>query len=97
VRVDIAPAADRRRIAEPRRYRDHRRGEAALGVALLRVRGRQREGGENRGAPGAEVLGGDLLAGDLAHVVVDVCRVDGLPLSILVEVLKELVTGQVLS
>ena len=76
--MDIAAAADRRRVAEMR-------GDLldgvddrllALGVAVELLELAQRLGGEMGGRPGAEILGGDVLAGDLAQIVVDVGRVD---------------------
>ena len=81
-RMDVAAAANRRRVAEMR-------GDLldgvddrllALGVAVEILELAQGLGGEVGGGPGAEVLGGDVLAGDLAQVVVDVIGVDRAPL-----------------
>src|SRR5262249_27459223 len=44
--------------------------------------------------PGAEVFGGERLRRDFLDVAIDVARVDALRLSGLIEVLEELLTGQ---
>ena len=100
-RVDVAPAADRRRVAEP--LGDASRSRATtcvLGLGLRRRRGSNPGapcGGQDGAGPGAEVLGGEVLAGDLAQVGVDVGRADRLRLAVVVEVLEQLLPGQVLA
>ena len=51
--------------------------------------------GEDGACPGAEVLGGEVLAGDLVEVGVDVRGVDGVVVAVVVEILEELVAGDV--
>ena len=51
--------------------------------------------GEDGAGPGAEVLGGEVLAGDFAEVFVDVGGVDGSGCAFGVDVLEELVAGEV--
>src|SRR4029453_7652108 len=94
--MDVALAADRRRVAQSRRHLHDRGGEPPARVGLL---GRRGEGlrGEDGAAPRAEVLGGELLAADLAEVGIDVRGAYGLPLPILVEVLEQLVAREILA
>ena len=66
-----------------------------LGVEQLKFL--QGEGGQIGAGPSAKVLGSDLFAGDFAQIVVDVRRVDCVPIAVLVEVLEELVTGNILT
>src|SRR6476646_9214339 len=95
--MDIAAAADRGRVAEMR-------GDLldgiddrllALGVAVELLELPQGLGGQVGRGPGAEILGGNVLAGDLAEVGVDVVRVDGAPLTLVVDVLEQLVSRNV--
>src|ERR1043166_997425 len=44
--------------------------------------------------PGAEILGGEVLSRDCAEIIVDRTRVDGLRLSRLVEVLKQVLSRE---
>jgi len=68
--MDIASAADRRRIAEMLRHpldRTHDRPFARrLAVEVLKFA--QRECGQVRAGPCTEILGGYILAGDVAQI-----------------------------
>src|SRR5436190_502129 len=72
--MDVAAAADRRRVAEMRGHLfdgvDDRLFALRFAVEMLELA--QRLGREVRRGPGTEILGGDVLAGDLAQVRVDV-------------------------
>ena len=96
--MNIAAPANRRRIAEMlarlfrrrarppscacSRYRESRKSRSACAARWV-------------AGPGAEILRRDVLAGDLAQIVVDVLRVDRMPVALLVEVLEQLVARQV--
>src|SRR4030095_9088299 len=88
------------------RLRDmlRRRGDALIERAPthLVIGGLAREEGEraDRRAPGAKILGGETLAvaaHSLAQVVVDHAGVDRLALAVGVDILEQLVTGQLLA
>ena len=90
---------DGRRVAQPLGHLLDRPHHVALGLRL-RVDASNScsaQRGQHGAGPGAEVLGGEVLAGDLAQVVVDVARADGADLAVLVEVLEQLLPGQVLA
>ncbi len=53
--------------------------------------------GQHRPGPGSEILRGEFAPGDLADVLVDVGRIDRLPLAGFVDVLEELVARQLLT
>ena len=57
----------------------------------------KRHGGQHGAGPGAEILGRDVAAGDLAQVGVHVGGGHVLALAVLVEVLEQLLAGQVLA
>src|SRR5438874_1098268 len=48
-----------------------------------------------RPSPGAEVLGGDVLVGGLAQILVHLVRPDRVLLALVVEILEQLVAGQI--
>jgi len=89
--VDVALARHCRSVAEVR---------ADFGGQLLErqhpVRFGQQPQGEHARVPGAEVLGGEALAHRLAQVGVDVVRSDRVRLAGIVEVLEQMLPGQVL-
>ena len=53
--------------------------------------------GEQRGRPGPEVLGGDVDLGDAPQVVVHIVRADGTGVPVVVDVLEQELTGQLLA
>ena len=69
--MDVALAADRRRVAEPARHPLDRLGDVALGggLAVEALELAERPRGQHGGRPGAEVLGGEVVARDLAQEV----------------------------
>ena len=69
--------------------------ERRLGVEALEFLERDR--GEHRSLPGAEILCRDVAAGDLAQVGVDVRRRHVPALAVLVDVLEQLLAGEVLA
>src|SRR5437867_858576 len=93
--MDVALAADRDRIAKV----SGNLGELALDTPWFPGGGLGGQGksGEHGATPGAEVLGGELPAADLSQVLVDVGGIDDLRLALVVDVLEELVTGQLLT
>ncbi len=77
---------------------DFNRGDdvlLGLRLVLRRAHAAQEIAGEHGARPGAEVLRGEVLAGDFAQVFVDVGGVDGVTLAFFVNVLEELVPGEV--
>jgi len=82
-----------------------RRGGNALiertpGHALARRLAGEKGDGAHGRAPRAEILGGEtfaVAAHHLAQVVVDHAGVDGLSLALVVDILKQLLTGQLLA
>ena len=96
--MNVALAADRRRVSErsataqwPAR-RSSWPAPANQSLELLECQGRQDGSG-----PGPEILGGEVGARDLAEIVVDVRGVDVLYAAFLVDVLEELLAGQLLA
>jgi hypothetical protein len=70
------------------------RCSSSPGGGRKRRDGAQRLRRQHRSRPGSEVLGGEILPADLAHVGVHVGGVDHLTIAVLVDVLEELVAGQ---
>src|SRR5205085_129722 len=92
-RVHIGFAADRGRIAQHvGDLLEHRLQADALlaGGADLRE-------GEHARAPGPEMLGGEILARGLANVIVDVGGGDRVRLAVVVQILEQVLAGQVLA
>lgn len=95
--MDVAFAAHRGRIAKT--FGDRRDGlddilfELCGGVTGLKLA--QCKASEDSPCPSAEVLGCEVLLGDLEEIVVDVGGVDCVRVSVVIEVLKELVAGGV--
>src|SRR5262245_23674561 len=95
--MDIALAADRWRVAKPGRHLDHgahTRGLAG-GNGLERGVLIEAMGGEQGSGPGTEVLGGEIVRSDLTQVLIDVTRIDRLRLTVRVDVLEQVLTGEV--
>lgn len=95
--MDIAFAAHRFRIAKPTRYGFDRAGDIAF---ALRLGGERPDlpkfyGGEHGSGPGAEVLAGEFVARDL-EIGIDVGRLYRADLALLIDVLKKLLSGEVL-
>ena len=57
----------------------------------------QCRGGEGRTSPRAKVLGGDLSARYAPQIIVDVARIHRLPTTVTIQILKELLTGELLT
>ena len=87
--VDVAFAADRRRIAQRLRHRLQHllQGDMA---------GRQRFERDGGGTPGAEMLGGEGRAHRIGNIGVDVAGGDRPRLSIFVHILEEMLARQIL-
>src|SRR5690606_11673864 len=96
--VYVALAADRLRVAQLPGDRLDRRGYRArrAPARMRRARLAQRLHGEQGAGPGAKVLAGVGLARGVAQVVVDVGRFDGARLALVVDVLEELLAGELL-
>jgi hypothetical protein len=95
--VDVAFAADRRRVAEAL-------GDGfdcgydilfGLRIGVGGFEFAQQATGKDGASPGAEVLGGKVLLGDLTEIFVNVGSVDGVAIAVVVEILEELVAGKV--
>src|SRR4051812_46397671 len=97
--MDVVRPTHRPRVAEL--LRDFVDGAEDVGLGLLlgceRPEIAQRTGGEHRPGPGPEVLRSDGAARDVAEVLVDVTGVDRLALAVVVQILKELLTGELLT
>src|SRR5256885_4418549 len=96
-RMDVASPADRRRIAEmPRDLFDGARNRLlALALRVEMAKSAQRLRREMRAGPGAEIFRGNLFAGDLAQISVDLLRADDVLIALFVEILEQLVAGQI--
>src|ERR1700754_3301411 len=101
LRVDVRRATHRRRVAEQAGDLLHAGGQNCLlgsfAAFVGQRRGRKDGDGVDGTSPGAEVLGRELAAGDFPEVVVDHAGVDGLTLSLVVQILEKPLTGQVLA
>src|SRR6267154_1224641 len=97
--VNVVLAAHGARVAEALRHGVDRADHVALGFALALRRPQQEKlpRREHRARPGPEVLRRDVPAGDLAKIGVHVVRRDGLALSGGVDVLEQLLPGEVLA
>ena len=97
--MDVAFAAHGDRIAELGGDLLDRADHVALGggfrIEALELA--ERERGQHRSRPGAEVLGREGLSCDILQIGVDVRRIDRLPLAFLVDVLEELLAGDLLA
>ena len=95
--VDVALPADRGRVAQPLGDVLDGPDDVLLGLRLRveRLELAERQRGQDGPGPGPEVLGGELAAGGLADVLVDVGRVDRPGLTLLVQVLEQLLAREV--
>src|SRR5438067_6021613 len=98
-RMDVALLADRRCV--PQRIGNPGYGADDFLLAILAFRARltlaQEADGQDGTGPGPEILGAEILAGDLSKVGVDVIRFDAPRLPVLVQVLKQLLAGEILA
>jgi len=90
--MDVAFAADRRRVAEPSgdAFNSSAKIAFGLGGAVEALKFTESYCRQNRACPGAEVFRGNILSGDFPQVVVDVGRCDVPAISLLVDILDEL-------
>src|SRR5690606_4149398 len=95
-RVDVALAADRRRVAEHLgdRFDDVIDRLRARALVLRPGMAGQLACAGQRAAPGAVVLGGQLLATDLLEVRVHVVGLDQVALAVVVQVAEDLIAGE---
>src|SRR5205807_5412222 len=95
--MDVALLRDGGRITELVGDPGDGANELLLGPARIRRSARLAEESsrEDRPGPGAEILGAEILTADLSQVVVDVGRIDGLHLALVVDALEELLPGDV--
>jgi hypothetical protein len=95
--MDIALPAHRLGVPQPLGDHFDRRQDVPLGLGVRgeRLEFPQELGGQHRARPRPEILRRQILPGDVLQVGVDLLRADGLPLTVLVEVLKELVPRQI--
>src|SRR5204862_5150922 len=70
-------------------------GLFALRLGLENLELLQGFGGEFCPGPCSEVLGRDFFASDLAQIVIHLGRADGVPIAIIIEVLEQLISGQI--
>ena len=98
-RVDVAAAGDRRRVAEPIGGDPDGLDDVAAGrpVVVAGVDRAQRPVRQNRSGPGPEVLGRHVGPGGFAEILVHVVGGDVVRLALVVDVLEELLAGQVLA
>jgi len=95
--MDVALAAHGHGVAETLRDGLNRTGDVALrlGLRLERRERLQRRGGQQRARPRPKILRGEFRSGDVLEILVDVGRVDHLPFAAFVDVLEQLVAGQI--
>src|SRR2546428_1928245 len=97
--MDVALPADGHRVAEPPRHLADGLRELSLRIAAFRrglSRG-QSKGREDGASPCPEILGCEIVASDIPQVCIDVRRIYGLTVSLVIEILEELVAGQFLA
>src|SRR4051794_39475658 len=96
-RMNVGLPADGLGISEPCRDASDRLHHITLrfGLRLVACEPRQRLRREHRAGPGAEILGGEIVAADLAQVGVPIVGTDGLALAVVVDVLEQLVAGEI--
>src|SRR5437899_3136127 len=90
-RADVRPARYGRRISEPLAHGAHRRCDDACGLRLRlgnAVLG-ERDRGEQRPAPRAEILGGEVLANVALDVLVQAPAGEGAQLAVAVAIAEE--------
>src|SRR5262249_14647384 len=97
--MDVALAADRRSVPEAGGYSRKRRAQisfrlsrAAEGLLLLEHQTCQQGAG-----PGSKILGRNVLAGDFPEIGVYVGRGDVLQIAFFIDILQQLLSGQVLT
>ena len=97
--MHVVSAAHRARVAKALGHGVDRTDHVAFGFApaFRRTQQAQLPRGQHGARPGTEVLGRDVTAGGLAQVGVYVVRGDGLALAGLVQVLEQLLPGQILA
>jgi hypothetical protein len=97
--MDVAFAADGRRVTEPCRDLFDRGAQVALGLggAVKTLQFAERRGRQNRSRPGAEVFRGDVLAGDFSELIVHVSRCDVPAISFFVDILNEFLARKLLA
>ena len=96
--MDVALPANGPRVAEPVRdpVDDLIHGPFRLAFGLRQRPLSEKSGCADGPAPCAEMLGREVSAGRLADIIVDVLRPDRAAVAILVDVLEEILAGQVL-
>src|ERR1051325_9056543 len=97
--MDVAFSTDSSRVSELFRHSLNGAHDVSFGLRFCVELSNfmERKGGENRTGPGPKILSREIRLGDLAEVLVHVARVDGSLLTIVVDVLEELLTGQILA
>src|SRR5438105_6186276 len=95
--MDIAAPANRRGVAK---MLSHPLDSAQNGLFALRLGVEKLEllqgfGGEFCPGPCSEILGRDFFASDLAQIVIYLRRPDGVSIAIVIEVLEQLIPGQI--
>ena len=97
--MDVALPADRRCVAEARRDFFDCTAEIALGLCgvVEALKFAQGHGRQHRACPGSEVLCGDIFSGDCLEILVYVGRRDVLAITLLIDVLKQLLSGEFLA
>src|ERR1051325_9770610 len=97
--MDVAFSTDSSRVSELFRHSLNGAHDVSFGLRFCVELSNfmERKGGENRTGPGPKILSREIRLGDLAAVLVHVDRVDGSLLTIVVDVLEELLTGKILA
>ena len=96
--MNVAFAADRRRVAKPARYVLDSGAKIAFACAALsKISTRSAPSRPERCPPRSEILRRDVLAGDFLEIGVHVARRDILAISRLVDILEQLLPGQLLA
>src|ERR1051325_4567684 len=95
--MEIAAPANRRGVTEVLRHLldSSQDGFFSLRLGVEKLELPQCFGRELCPGPCSETLGCDLLAGDLAQIVICLGRADGVPIPLVIEVLEQLISGQI--
>src|SRR5687767_11682392 len=95
--MDVTLAAHRYSVAEALGDRLSRADYVLPGLGLrMEFTGLTKRGtGEDGSRPRAEILGAEFLSRNLAQIIIHIARVDRSPFAVIIDVLKQLVAGQV--
>src|SRR5579871_6312288 len=97
--MDIAPATDGGGVAQSPGDDFHRLHDIAFGLQLCHkgLESRQGLGCEHSSGPGAKILGSEIFPADFAQISIHIRRPYRMPSPLVIQVLKQLVSGDILT